>query len=87
MNPGKHYRFSLLTDKSRMFNIVIYNKGDNYMKEIDPVCGMEVDTGSGLRTDVRGNIYYFCSASDRDTFLKNPEKYIKKEARSSHSHA
>jgi YHS domain-containing protein len=45
----------------------------------DPVCGMQVDERSAEATsEYRGKIYYFCSASCKATFDKNPEKYASK---------
>ena len=46
---------------------------------VDPVCGMQVTdyTAAGQST-YKGQIYYFCSLADKETFDKNPEKYIKK---------
>jgi P-type Cu+ transporter len=39
-------------------------------KAIDPVCGMEVDTGEAAATvDSAGTRYYFCSTGCRDEFL------------------
>jgi Cu+-exporting ATPase len=39
-------------------------------KEMDPVCGMEVDPVSAPATaDLNGRTYYFCSAGCRDHFL------------------
>lgn len=43
---------------------------------IDPVCGMEVDTGRGLRTEYRGKNYYFCSPFCQVTFEREAEKYV-----------
>jgi YHS domain-containing protein len=44
----------------------------------DPVCGMNVDekkaAGSSTYT---GKIYYFCSASCKTDFDKNPSKYVR----------
>jgi YHS domain-containing protein len=46
-----------------------------------PVCGMSVDTSTAKKNNLvvsfKGKEYYFCSASDKETFLKEPEKYIK----------
>ncbi len=38
---------------------------------IDPVCGMRVNTSTGIRHTVNGTTYYFCSESCRRSFLKN----------------
>lgn len=43
----------------------------------DPVCGMEVtpQTAAG-KSEYKGKTYYFCSVADKQTFDKNPEKYV-----------
>ncbi len=43
----------------------------------DPVCGMEVtsETAAG-KSEHKGKTYYFCSVADKETFDKNPEKYV-----------
>ena len=44
---------------------------------IDPVCGMTVDTATAeYRSFHEGKAYYFCAASCKATFDKNPEKFI-----------
>jgi YHS domain-containing protein len=44
---------------------------------IDPVCGMSVDTEHAeYRSFQKGDTYYFCSAGCKETFDKNPGKYI-----------
>jgi YHS domain-containing protein len=45
---------------------------------IDPVCSIRVDPKVAPRADHQGKRYYFCSESDRQLFLKDPAKYIKK---------
>ncbi len=46
-------------------------------KQIDPICGMRVDTAtSNFKTLYRGKTYYFCAASCRHTFETNPQKYL-----------
>ena len=44
----------------------------------DPVCGMQVqaDTAAG-HSNYNGQTYYFCSQADKETFDKNPERYVK----------
>ena len=43
----------------------------------DPVCGMIVDPAAGKPTlEHKGHLLHFCSASCRDKFAKEPEKYI-----------
>jgi YHS domain-containing protein len=42
----------------------------------DPVCGMMVDEKTAkLKSDYMGKTYYFCNASCKATFDKNPTKY------------
>jgi len=43
---------------------------------IDPICGMNIDKCDGLRTEYKGELYYFCSVHCQETFEKEPEKYI-----------
>jgi YHS domain-containing protein len=45
---------------------------------IDPVCSMKVDPKVAPSTAYQGKTYYFCSDADRQRFLKDPAKYIKK---------
>jgi len=43
---------------------------------VDPVCGMSVVVSSARqKTEVEGVMYYFCCASCRSTFLKDPRAY------------
>jgi Cu+-exporting ATPase len=37
---------------------------------IDPICGMTVDEAKGLKANVDGQTFYFCSAGCREKFLK-----------------
>ena len=47
---------------------------------IDPVCGMEVTSWTAAgKSEYKGETYYFCSVADKETFDKNPEKYILQE--------
>ncbi len=44
---------------------------------IDPVCGMSVDPEHAeYRSFQEGETYYFCSAGCKETFDKEPGKYI-----------
>jgi YHS domain-containing protein len=44
---------------------------------IDPVCGMSVDPEHAeYRSFQKGETYYFCSAGCKETFDKDPAKYI-----------
>lgn len=42
----------------------------------DPVCGMEVDTGTDLKFEYEGETYYFCSRGCKLDFEEDPEKYL-----------
>jgi len=45
----------------------------------DPVCGMNVEEGkNAIRSEYKGQTYYFCSARCRDEFRRNPEAYVNK---------
>ena len=46
---------------------------------IDPICGMNVDKCDGLKTEHKGEFYYFCSSHCQTAFEKDPEKYIKSD--------
>jgi Cu+-exporting ATPase len=50
------------------------------IKEKCPVCGMEVDIKTGLKSEYKGHPYYFCSDTDRKKFMESPEKYVTKAA-------
>ena len=44
---------------------------------LDPVCGMTVDPATATeKVDYAGSTYYFCSAGCKETFVKDPAKYI-----------
>ncbi len=44
----------------------------------DPVCGMEVSeqNPSGGTTEHQGQTYYFCAPGCKQTFERDPEKYL-----------
>ena len=45
---------------------------------IDPVCGMTVVKANAKATfDYKGTTYYFCSTGCKESFAKEPDKYIK----------
>jgi YHS domain-containing protein len=45
---------------------------------VDPVCGMTVVKANAKATfDYKGATYYFCSTGCKDSFAKDPEKYLK----------
>lgn len=43
----------------------------------DPVCGMEVDEKTAVKTEYKGKTYYFCAPGCKFMFEKDPEKYLK----------
>jgi YHS domain-containing protein len=46
----------------------------------DPVCGMDVDEKKVTqKAFYKGREYFFCSATCRKAFEKDPEKYTKNE--------
>ncbi len=48
------------------------------MMEIDPVCGMEVDSNTATDKSVyMGKTYYFCSTADKQAFDMQPDLYVK----------
>lgn len=54
---------------------------------IDPVCGMEVDESSAQWTsEYEGKIYYFCAPGCKNSFDKDPEKYLSGEGDGEHGH-
>ncbi len=47
----------------------------------DPVCGMEVDEKNPPATSTyKGKTYYFCAVGCKNTFDKNPKKYVSGKA-------
>lgn len=64
-----------------------YNAGEDRVKggdmEMvkDPVCGMEVDPQTTtLKTEYKGQTYYFCAPGCKREFERDPEKYVGKAA-------
>ena len=50
--------------------------------EKDPVCGMQVDERkAGATSSHQGKTYYFCSASCKVKFDKNPEQFVSTTAK------
>ncbi|MBT3917145.1 MAG: cadmium-translocating P-type ATPase [Rhodospirillaceae bacterium] len=51
---------------------------ENYLIQIDPVCGMKVDIRKKGDSEFshEGNRYYFCSGGCRTKFSGDPEKYL-----------
>ncbi|HEX6463716.1 MAG TPA: heavy metal translocating P-type ATPase, partial [Vicinamibacterales bacterium] len=46
---------------------------------VDPVCGMTVKTSSTLRTEYKGDTYYFCAPGCLARFQADPQKYLHPE--------
>jgi len=45
---------------------------------IDPVCAATIDPVNAPKATYQGKVYYFCSAGDRDMFVKDPVAYLKR---------
>ena len=45
-------------------------------KNIDPVCGMEVEVEQGYGKIHEGKLYRFCSRSCLDKFENDPDRYL-----------
>jgi len=48
----------------------------NEQLAIDPVCGMNVETGKAVKTEYRGEVYYFCCPHCQQKFENSPEEYL-----------
>lgn len=46
-------------------------------KVVDPVCGMSIEPKAERQASYGGKTYYFCSAEDKEKFLREPGKYVK----------
>ena len=47
----------------------------------DPVCNMTIDEScAAAATEYKGKTYLFCAAGCKETFEKEPEKYIEASA-------
>jgi len=44
--------------------------------DIDPVCGMKVDTAKAKSAVQDGHVYYFCSQDCREKFEADPATYL-----------
>ena len=45
-------------------------------KDVDPVCGMTVETSNAKSVVHAGTVYYFCSSDCRSRFEAAPQDYI-----------
>jgi len=53
----------------------------------DPVCKMTVDeTSAAATTEYKGKTYYFCAAGCKETFEKDPGKFVEDSSGHGHSH-
>ena len=60
--------------------IVWKEKNSMHATHRDPVCGMEVTPETAEATsEYQGRTYYFCSASCKESFDKNPQNYVMQE--------
>lgn len=46
---------------------------------IDPVCKMQVEPATAASLEYQGKTYYFCHPGCRETFIKDPATYVKRE--------
>lgn len=47
---------------------------------VDPVCNMDLESHHGeFMYDFEDTTYHFCSQACRDEFIRQPEKFAKKE--------
>ena len=53
-------------------------------KQIDPVCGVEVEADKGYGKMYQGSLYRFCSKNCLDKFDSEPDRYIGKEQGADH---
>ena len=53
----------------------------------DPVCGMTVAPDSEFRVQRDGTTWWFCSATCRDRFLADPDRYLHPAGDHGHAHA
>jgi YHS domain-containing protein len=53
--------------------------GIEFASKKDLSCGMPLSAGLEDTAHYQGKIYGFCSAECKDTFLKDPQKYLAKK--------
>jgi YHS domain-containing protein len=54
-------------------------------KDIDPVCGMTVETAGAKSTVYDGHVYYLCSQDCREKFEASPRSYTSGATSSPHT--
>ena len=66
-----------------------HSSGDsNTRTSKDPVCGMTVAEENAAGTsEYEGKTYYFCAVGCRESFEKEPEKYVKAEGEQGQKHS
>ncbi|HKT82584.1 MAG TPA: permease [Solirubrobacterales bacterium] len=74
------YRF-LTTGGMDMLRAMEMSPEEQAQMAHDPVCGMTVDPATAAETaSFEGRTYYFCSAGCRESFEKEPRKYLEEAA-------
>jgi len=48
----------------------------NEQMAVDPVCGMQVETGKAVKTEYGGQTYYFCRPHCQQAFESSPQEYL-----------
>jgi YHS domain-containing protein len=70
--------YLLNSSKNRAITDITHLKLEVNEMVKDPVCKMDVDEKKAkFKSDYNGKAYYFCSATCKTSFDKNPTKYIK----------
>jgi len=53
----------------------------------DPVCGMTVDPSTAThRSEVGGKTYFFCSSGCKESFDRQPDRYLEASPAQGHKH-
>ena len=68
---------SIAQDKPVAKAVSVVPKADLGMNTTCPVCRMEIEVKPDTpAAQYEGKNYYFCSTTERDTFVQNPAKYV-----------
>ncbi len=68
-----------VTEANVIDGVTALSKRAEKDKVTDPACGMALTKASAAATyDYNGQTYYFCSTACKDSFAKDPQKYIAK---------
>ena len=55
----------------------LFSKNNTVKAATDPVCGMDViPSTTDITAEIDGNTYYFCAEGCRNSFVKDPQKYL-----------